>query len=228
LKDNHSFDSIVTHPAALEILIRALLSIARLAVTLAIALLVISPAGTAQAVEIAPFLGHRYGGYFEDANSGASFEVADATAYGLVLDFDLEPGRQIELFLSRQDTQLETAGTFTGSPLFDLTIDYYHIGGLYMLPGNGRVRPFLTGSFGLTRMDPHRSDLNPENRFSLALGGGAKFFFTRSLGVRFDVRGIYTALNSDSAVFCSGGCVIKVNSSGFSQAELSAALMLRY
>ena len=182
-----------------------------------------------QAVEITPFAGQRYGGSFTDANTGATFQVADAKAFGLVFDFDTEPDKQIEILLSRQNTYLSSNDPlFTGNPLFDLTIDYYHIGGLYMLPDFDRVRPFVSGTFGLTRMDPKRADLTTETRMSLSLGAGAKIFFTKNLGLRFDVRGIYTALNADTAIFCSGGCAIKVNSSGFLQTELSAALMMRF
>ena len=187
-----------------------------------------SVTSTTWAVEVAPFAGHRYGGSFEDTNTLARFEVADATAYGLILDFDSEPDKQIEVFLSRQATHLATTGLFTGNPLFDLTIDYYHIGGLYMLPAGEHVRPFLSGTFGLTRMAPQRPDLTTENRLSLSLGGGAKIFLTKNLGFRFDVRGIYTMLNADTSVFCSGGCTIKVRSNGFVQTEVGAALMMRF
>lgn len=192
---------------------------------------VLTPAvsSAAQGVEIAPFTGQRFGGSFVDTNTLTEFEVGDANAYGLMLDFDTdEADKQIEIYLSRQNTHLATTGIYTGSPLFDLTIDYYHIGGLYMLPEGGQVRPFVSGSFGLTRMTPKRSDLSTENRLSISLGGGAKYYFSKALGVRFDVRGIYTAINSDSAVFCSGGCTIKVNSNGFVQTEVSAALMMRF
>jgi hypothetical protein len=182
----------------------------------------------ARAVEIAPFTGHRYGGGFEDTNTLSGFELADAASFGLLLDFDSEPDKQIEVFLSRQDTQLTTSGTFTGNPLFDLTIDYYHIGGLYLLPADGLMHPFVSGTIGLTRMVPKRSDLTTENRLSLSLGGGAKFFLSKSVGLRLDVRGIYTALNADTAVFCSGGCTIKVRSNGFVQTEVGAALMMRF
>jgi opacity protein-like surface antigen len=184
----------------------------------------------AQMVEIAPFAGHRYGGSFVDTTTSTEFNVGDTAAYGLVLDFDTEEaGKQIEVYLSRQNTYLSTSDSlFTPNPLFDLTIDYYHIGGLYMLPDYDRVRPYVSGSLGLTRMAPSRPDLSTEVRLSIALGGGAKYFFSKSLGVRFDVRGIYTAINSDSAVFCSGGCTIKVNSNGFIQTEVSAALMMRF
>jgi hypothetical protein len=190
-------------------------------------LLCAASAAPAGAVEIAPFLGQRYGGLFEDGVTGTTFEVADAKSYGLILDFDLEPDKQIEVYVSRQDTHLAANGAFTGDPLFDLTIDYYHIGGLYLLEGD-KVRPFVSGSFGLTRMDPHGAGLTTENRFSLALGTGVKLFLTENLGLRFDARGLYTALNADAAIFCSGGCAVRVSSSGFFQFELGAALMLRF
>jgi len=77
-------------------------------------------------------------------------------------------------------------------------------------------------------MAPDRADLTTENRFSISLGGGAKIFLTKSVGLRFDARGIYTALNSNTEIFCSGGCAIKVVSSGFVQTEVSAALMMRF
>ncbi len=190
-------------------------------------MLLLADAVPAGALEVSPFIGQRYGGSFEDANTGSTFEVADATSYGVMLDFDLDRDRQIEVYLSRQDTRLTGSGTFTGDPLFDLTVDYYHIGGVYLLEGEP-VRPFVSGTLGLTRMDPKGPGLSTENRFSIALGGGAKVYFGSNVGLRFDVRGIYTAMNTDTAVFCSGGCVIKVRSSGFIQAELDAALMLRF
>jgi hypothetical protein len=181
-----------------------------------------------QAVEVMPFAGQRYGGSFEDTNAATSYAVADASAFGVVLDFDLEPDKQIEILLSRQNTSVSTSGMFTSTPLFDLAIDYYHIGGLYMLPEGSRVRPFVSGTFGLTRMDPKRAGLTTENHLSLSLGGGAKIFFTKSVGLRFDVRGIYTILDSDTSILCSGGCITKVNSNGFVQTEIGAALMMRF
>jgi hypothetical protein len=199
---------------------------------LALSLLALSLAVPAQALEVAPFIGQSFGGSFVDANTGDSFEVADSNAYGLILDFDTEPDKQIEILLSRQNSYLSTNDPlFTPNPLFDLTIDYYQLGGLYMIPADEfpeHVRPFVSGAFGLTRMVPKRTDLTTENRFSISLGGGAKIYFTKSVGLRFDVRGIYTALNSNSEIFCSGGCTIKVNSSGFVQTEVSAALMMRF
>jgi len=229
MKEDRTFDCSILLSSTCTSLTRTIFSAALRPLVLVFSLVTLSQAAPVQAVEIAPFIGHRFGGSFEDSISSTGFEVADAASYGLVLDFDLEPNKQIEVYMSRQNTQLSTGDPlFTPNPLFDLTIDYYHIGGLYMLPDFDRVRPFVMGSFGLTRMTPKPSDLSAENRFSLSLGGGAKIFFTKNIGMRFDVRGIYTAIDSSSEVFCSGGCTIKLTSSGFVQTDFSAALMMRF
>lgn len=198
-----------------------------------VTLLALGPASVlarpdAQGVEVAPLTGFRYGGGFQDATTSSGFSLANGAAYGLMLDFDSEPDKQIEILLSRQSTRLTGNGPYTGNPLFDLTIDYYHVGGLYMLPDYQRVRPFVSGTFGLTRMAPHRPDLITENYPSLSLGGGAKFYLSSNLGMRFDVRAIYTMVNGDTAIFCNGGCTLKVRSNGFVQTEIGAALLLRF
>jgi len=229
MNDDPRFDRSNVRSPIWRLLPRKMFSAALRPLVLALAFATLPHSLPVQAVEIAPFIGHRFGGSFQDSTSAIGFEVADAASYGLLLDFDLEPNKQIEVYMSRQNTQLSTNDSlFTPNPLFDLTIDYYHIGGLYMLPEGDRVRPFVMGSFGLTRMAPKPADLSVENRFSLSLGGGAKIFFTKNLGMRFDVRGIYTALDSSTEVFCSGGCTIKLTSSGFVQTDISAALMMRF
>jgi hypothetical protein len=228
MKSEQRFDCKIVFSAILSLLSRTVLTSMLRPVVFVLSMLALLLTVPAQAVEVTPFVAQRYGGSFEDYNTGADFAVADARAFGLALDFDLEPDKQIEVFLSRQNTNLTTSGTFTGNPLFDLTIDYYHIGGLYMLPEVGNILPFVSGTLGLTRMTPYRTDLTTENRLSLSLGGGAKIFFNKQLGLRFDARGIYTMLNSDLAVFCSGGCTLKVRGGGFVQTEVSAALMMRF
>jgi hypothetical protein len=198
------------------------------------------PVPLAQAVDIAPFLGYRFGGNISVNGSGTTsatttdsesrLEFGDTASYGLILDFDLDPQRQIEVYLSRQDTQLTASQPFLGYSQFDLTVDYYHIGGLYFPEEGqvGRFRPFVSGTYGLTRMDPKGTGLSTENFFSLALGGGATYFPVKHMGLRFDARVIYTAVNSNTAIFCSGGCVVKVDSQGFMQTEIGASVVFRF
>lgn len=191
-------------------------------------LVVLSATGPALAgVEITPSVSYRFGGGFEDANTGTNINLDESAGYGLVIDFDIQPDKQIEVYLSRQSTTMSSGGPFTGDPLFDVVVDYYHIGGLYLFEGE-RFRPFISGTLGLTRMDPQRTDLRSETRISAAIGGGAKFFLTENLGIRLDLRGIYTALNSNASIFCAGGCAVQVRSSGFLQGELGAGLILLF
>jgi hypothetical protein len=185
-------------------------------------------AAAASGIEITPFGGFRFGGSFEDANTGDTIAIDEAGSYGLMLDFDLEPAKQIEVYLSRQSTKLSSGGTVTGNPKFNLTVDYYHIGGLLMLEGD-RVRPFVSGTFGLTRMDPQGGDRTAEYFFSIALGGGAKIPLTERLGLRFDARGIFTAVNTNGTIFCANsGCAIHVQGGGVLQGELTAGLIFKF
>lgn len=192
-------------------------------------LLIFSLPLPSQADEIAVSVGQRYGGSFEDTYTATQFDVENASSFGVILDFDSALQEQIEVYVSRQDTRLTTAGLFTGNPLFDLTIDYFHVGGLVLYGQGDGMRPFISGTFGMTQMSPQRADLSTENKPSISLGGGGKVFLTRQIGLRFEVRGIYTAMDANSDIFCAGGgCSIKVRSSGFIQTEFSASLIARF
>lgn len=182
----------------------------------------------ARADEVSLFAGQRFGGNFEDAVSGERFRSSDGAAYAALMDFDLDHDRQVELYLSRQDTHLATGTTFIDNNLLDLTIDYFHIGGIYLLPDFERVRPFVSATMGLTRMTPHRDGLSTENRLSLSAGAGMKIPLGNQAGLRFDVRGIYTAIDASSAIFCSGGCTMAISSNGFVQTEVGMGLTVRY
>ncbi|WP_421843347.1 hypothetical protein [Marinobacter algicola] len=45
---------------------------------------------------------------------------------------------------------------------------------------------------------------------------------------RLDLRGVYTALNSGGSAFCSGGCELRFDSSGYLQVEAAAGLAIRF
>ena len=132
--------------------------------------------------EITPFSGYTMGGAFTDAGTGKSLSFDDTSSYGIMLDFkqagdnqarDKQAGDSwIELYYSRQQTKLKAdQGPFFGNPLFDVNIEYYHIGGTYG-QATGKVKPFVVGTFGATHMTPKGDGLHSETKFSLSLGGG--------------------------------------------------------
>ena len=71
-------------------------------------------------------------------------------------------------------------------------------------------------------------DASLSSNMGTSIGTGAKFFLTQNIGLRFDMRAIYTMVNAETAIFCNGGCTIKVRSNGLVQTEIGAALLVRF
>jgi hypothetical protein len=194
-------------------------------------------AAHSQTIEITPVVGYRFGGSVEAASGSGSgsqssveLEVDDAAAFGIQLGYRIGEG-EIELLYVRQDTELQTAGLFTGAPVFDLALETWQIGGSYLFgDDDARARPFVAVGLGLTRLLPEPSGLSDETRFSASFGAGVKLWLGRHFGIRLEGRGFFTVLDSDSQTFCgsASGCVIRTTGSELSQAEARAGLILRF
>jgi opacity protein-like surface antigen len=182
----------------------------------------------AQEKELSVFTGYRVGGEFEDINTGATVKIDEGSSYSVVFDSYLDEYSAIEVLYSYQPTNLKPGGTFSGSKIFNLDIEYFHIGGIRFYPDE-KVTKYVVGTIGATHMSPSRGGLDSETRFSLGLGGGLKMPLTKKLALRVEGRGYGTLFSSDSAVFCSnGGCNVHVAGSAFWQFEVSAGLSLKF
>jgi opacity protein-like surface antigen len=179
--------------------------------------------------EITPFAGYTWGGQFSDSVTGTTLKVDETANYGVMVDIKQDEQRQIELYFSRQATQLKTdSGLFTGNPLFDLDIEYYHLGGTYGAD-SGKARPFAVGTFGVTHMVPHGPGLDALTKFSLSLGGGVKLFATDRVGLRLEGRWFGTLFNGSGSAFCtSGTCAINVQGDLFSQFVTNAGVFISF
>jgi opacity protein-like surface antigen len=180
--------------------------------------------------EITPFAGYTWGGEFTDAVTGTKLKIDETANYGMMVDINLDKQSQIELYFSRQATQMKAdTGTFTGNPVFDLDIDYYHIGGTYIIDPGKVVRPFVVGTLGATHMNPKESGLDSVTKFSFSLGGGVKLFVTEHVGLRLEGRWLGTLFNDSGAVFCSSGrCAVNVQGDLFSQFVANAGLIIAF
>jgi len=185
-------------------------------------------------IEITPFAGYTMGGEFTDAVTGKSLSFDDTSSYGIMVDFKQpldQEGREpwIELYYSRQQTKLRSdQGAFVGTPLFDVNIEYFHIGGTYG-PSTGKVKPFVVGTFGATHMTPKGEGLHAETKFSLSLGGGVRLYLTERVGIRLDARWFGTLFNGSGSAFCSGGaCLINVQGDVLSQYTANAGVVLAF
>jgi opacity protein-like surface antigen len=183
----------------------------------------------ASGFEITPILGYTLAGSFEDSVTGIKLEVDDSMSYGIILDINQKSDTQIELYYSLQPTQLKKdEGTFIGYPLFDLNIHYIHLGGTVGM-GNGKVNPYIVGTFGATYLDPKQEGLDSETKLSLSLGGGVKLFATDRVGVRIEGRGFGTYFGGSDSVFCSSGnCLISLNGDVFLQFTANVGLTIAF
>ena len=186
------------------------------------------------ATEITPFVGQRFASDIALQTSGAAtsdkLRFESDPSVGILINTDIDgQGRQYQFYYSHQNARARPSSSadFGGLTRFDVAIDRLQVGGLYF-PGGGSHGGFVDGTLGVTRLDPHASGLDQEYYFSIALGGGAKIPLNSRLMLRLDLRGIYTALNTDASIFCSGGCTARVSSGGFFQAEATVGLSFRF
>ena len=178
--------------------------------------------------ELSVFSGYRAGGNFEDINTGAMVKTDEGSAYGVIYDGYLDKDSAIEVIYSKQSTNLRPGGTFTGSKVFDLDIEYFHFGGIRYYPAEN-YSGYVVGTMGATHFQPDRAGLDSETRFSMAFGGGARIPVTKAVGLRFDVRGYGTLFKGSGAVFCSNGvCDVRVSGSSIWQIEMFAGLSLGF
>ena len=91
----------------------------------------------------------------------------------------------------------------------------------------GRLRPFLTGTLGLTR---YAAEADSELRFTLGAGGGMKLFPTPHVGLRLDGRVFATFVDAGGSVIaCSpGSCFLALHADVVWQAEFTAGVVVRF
>lgn len=182
--------------------------------------------------ELTPIVGYRIGGDFEDAETGADFDLDDSNAFGLVLNIHAKPEGQWEILYAHQSTEVDTDASIANVPSIDLDVQYLQLGGTYLFDGN-TVQPFIALTLGVTNFDPQFADLDSENYFSASFGAGIKLNPTGRLGVRLEGRVYSTFLESDSKIFCSsnfgvGECLIEASGTTLNQWEARAGLIIRF
>jgi hypothetical protein len=189
----------------------------------------LAPVAYGDILQVTPFYGYRFSGEFEDSDTGAHLKLRDSPCWGGAFDVRLSEETQLEFYFSRQETELkQEEDLFASTTLFDLDVDYYHLGGTYRLR-YGPWEPFVVGTLGATHLAPEPPGLDSLTRFSLGLGGGLRFFPTKHLGLYLAGRGLFTALEGDLAYRSdSGDTTLRINTDGFWQVELQAGLVFAF
>ena len=178
-------------------------------------------------VELTPFAGYTFGGSFEEVDTFTGLDVKESESYGIIIDVPNGYDTQFQFFFSHQPTLLKISdGPFSGDPLFDLDIEYFHFGGTYA-PNNDNLNFYVSGGVGLTHISPESGD--SETNFSLSLGAGFKLFLTDHLGLRIEGRGFGTYYNGSNSIFCNNGnCTIWISGDMLWQFTVFSGLILRF
>lgn len=160
--------------------------------------------------ELTPQLQYRFGGTIAGENnfiSNADLDLESSAGYGVTFDIPLSSHIQLELLASQQPTELRfDEGVFgPNQTVADIDVTYYHVGILFQGSGSSVV-PYFVASAGGTHLNPDIPGASSEDRFSVSLGGGVKVFFTENIGMRFEGRGFWTALDSGSRSDCRRNC----------------------
>lgn len=194
----------------------------------------VQPANAAEKVEITPFIGWRSGGEFvgDDFDFDDDFfdlDLDETSSYGLSVAFALSRSWKVELLWSHQATEL-IEDEFLGPdfPLFDLDVDYYHVGIVYQWTP-GQLRPYVVASAGLTRFNPDFPEFGSESRFSAGAGVGLKGFFSEHVGIAIEGRLFSTLIDDGDEAFCDRrACYSYDDSSYLVQGELRAGLVFAF
>ncbi|MGL6111384.1 MAG: hypothetical protein ACRC2B_14930 [Rubrivivax sp.] len=161
--------------------------------------------------------GYRGGGSFEQSTSPFDSISLQSSATGSIsLDIALDAMRQVQIFASYQSTELAATAT---TPVVPMTLGYLHLGGTNYFEGAVGRGAYVVGGLGVTRLAPGLSGLSAEVRPSMNLGLGYQWPITGALSLRTELRGYFTLINSESSLFCSGGCVVSIKGDGLTQVE---------
>jgi hypothetical protein len=172
--------------------------------------------------------GFRGGGDLIEATTGNQLHADTTPSFALALDLALEPRKQLQLFYSRQKTELNSE--FPAAPLrFPLRIEYLHIGGTVFFDeiGNGG---YAVAGVGATRLTPDADGLKAEVKPSANIGFGYMLPIVPGLALRMEVRGYATLIDSSGGMFCrdSTGCAVSIKGNAFYQGEGLIGLTARF
>jgi hypothetical protein len=190
----------------------------------------------AESLDITAAYGHMWGGSV--GTSRGTLRLDTDASWFFALDIPVDTATWLELAYTRQDTRLNLDRRGGRTSLSDMSVNYWHVGGVRGLP-RGNVIPYVSGSLGVTYYSPAESrvtvdgdtfGLDSATKFSLGLGLGAKVFLgeARRFGLRAQFRTLATFYGGSSGIwFGTGGAGVSFSGSAVWQWEVSGGVTVR-
>lgn len=190
---------------------------------------IVTSSNYAQKYEFTPYVGYQLAGVLNTVDGKLSMK--NGLNYGLIFDVTVEKDMQAEIWYSRLESELSYKTTEETSYTYydDMSIEYFHAGAL-IVPEWGKVRPIGIITLGFTRFHLMNKDASDDWRFSVAVGGGAKFFFTDNIAIRVQARVLVPVYTSNTTIYCTNGtCIFSIEAGTVVwQADINAGLTIAF
>ena len=169
---------------------------------------------SAQRFEAAGLFGYTTAGGLEPvARELEGYEIGGSFTWQGQFDYFFTPHLGVEASWAQREGAL-TVSTSSGSgDLLDIDAGQLFGSVVYQWGAEeSKVRPFVLGGLGATFFEA--DDVPSETKLAWAVGGGAKLFFHRQIGVKLQAKYNPTILNDESSDFCDpfGFCAGSVSS----------------
>lgn len=189
--------------------------------------------------EITPFVGYETSASIPlNPFSGSTtvpvnkLRVNGSVAFGTFADFTLTENTQVEFMWNRNPTSFSerriTNGTYFKA--FNSDVDQYQFGLLYtFLNSEHKLRPYIAGGLGFTHASNSGGSSN-QTEFAYNIGGGVKYYVSRHVGLRGDVRLLPTYGNSSVGTYCDPffGCYNAKISNFFNRGSFTGGVIFRF
>jgi hypothetical protein len=166
-----------------------------------------------QRFEVTPFAGYESSASYPVSAFSTSgggvvpvdrLRVDNSVAYGTMLDYSFTENSQFDFMWNRNNTSYDAHNILSNSYFraYDSDIDQFQFGALYMFRSSEvKLRPYVVGGVGFTH-DANNNGTPNRTEFSWSIGGGVKYYVSRHVGFRGDVRYLPTYGSSSNAVYC--------------------------
>lgn len=194
------------------------------------------PATDFRRLELTPFAGYLWSTHV--STTDGYLATLGAPELGGALDLALDPTSQVELlyvYAKAQTRFVSQYVPFPSSGWFDVRYQYFQVGGTASFP-RGDLEPFVAGGIGAVWITPAdaaldgggTADLSDTWLLAFSLGGGLKWFVSRTIGLRFQARLFLPVQLSSGAFYAgSGGAAFTVSGGvPLVQGDLSLGLIV--
>ncbi len=198
-------------------------------ITVLIILLSINFSVNGGEIALTPFYGYQFGG--RASTYDGEFRIKDSENFGLTLDIPYTSTTTLQFLYIYEDTSLQRTDKYTAKTeeLFDLSVQYFHVGGTAEV-AKGGTTSFVSGSLGATYFDPDKSDISSETLFSLSFGMGLLREIHKNIALRIQGRLLIPIQYGSGSLFCgNGGCSIRLGGgTSIVQGDVTAGIAFKF